>query len=64
LGGAGSGDAGVVGRNGATVVLKRGREFQKLAVNKLDDSFSASPAIAGGEMFLRGSKYLYCIAGR
>lgn len=51
----------VVGRNGATVVLQRGPAFEILAVNKLDDSFTASPAIAGNEMFLRGLKNLYCI---
>jgi hypothetical protein len=33
-----------------------------LAVNMLDDSFSASAAIAGKELFLRGERYLYCIA--
>ena len=33
-----------------------------LAVNRLDDSFSASAAIAGREMFLRGERFLYCIA--
>jgi hypothetical protein len=31
-------------------------------VNKLDDQFSASAAIAGREIFLRGLKHLYCIA--
>lgn len=52
----------VVGRNGTTAVLKRGHAFETLAVNELDDSFSASPAVAGRELFLRGAKYLYCIA--
>ena len=33
-----------------------------LAVNRLDDSFSASAAVAGGELFLRGQRNLYCIA--
>jgi hypothetical protein len=33
-----------------------------LAVNRMDDRFSASAAIAGREMFLRGEKWLYCIA--
>ena len=52
----------IVGRNGVTYVLKHGPSFQVLAVNKLDDRFTASPAIAGDEIFLRGHKYLYCIA--
>ncbi len=31
-------------------------------MNRLGDAFSASPAVAGGELFLRGEKHLYCIA--
>jgi outer membrane protein assembly factor BamB len=52
----------VVGRNGAACVMKRGPKFEVLAVNKLDDRFTASPALAGGEIYLRGHKFLYCIA--
>lgn len=52
----------IVGRNGKTQVLRRGTTFESLAVNELSDSFSASPAIAGNELFLRGQKRLYCIA--
>lgn len=52
----------IVGRNGSTVVLKHGKSFEVLATNKLDDEFSASPAIAGHELFLRGHKRVYCIA--
>jgi outer membrane protein assembly factor BamB len=51
-----------VGRNGVTNVLKRGPKFELLAVNRLDDRFDASPAVAGDELFLRGHKHLYCIA--
>ena len=29
---------------------------------RLDDSFSASPAIVGDELYLRGESYLYFIA--
>ncbi len=52
----------IVGRNGATYVLKRGPEFDVLAINNLNDSFTASPAIAGDELYLRGLKHLYCLA--
>jgi len=52
----------VVSRNGSCVVVKHGAAFEVLATNKLDDSFSASPAIIDGELYLRGEKYLYCIA--
>ena len=52
----------VTGRDGTTVVLRHDRENAALAVNHLDDSFSASPALAGRDLFLRGERFLYCIA--
>lgn len=52
----------VAGRNGATVVLKHSRNYQVLATNRLEDKFDASPAIVGKELFLRGHRFLYCIA--
>jgi outer membrane protein assembly factor BamB len=52
----------VASRNGAVAVIQHGPEFQILATNRLDDSFNASPAIVGSELYLRGSQYLYCIA--
>jgi len=52
----------VTGREGATVVIRHHENPEPLAVNVLDDSFSASAAVAGRELFLRGEKYLYCIA--
>jgi outer membrane protein assembly factor BamB len=52
----------ITGRDGTTVVLRHDRENATLAVNHLEDSFSASPALVGGELYLRGEKFLYCIA--
>lgn len=52
----------VTSRDGVTVVLRHDSENATLAVNKLEDSFSASPAVAGGELYLRGERFLYCIA--
>jgi outer membrane protein assembly factor BamB len=49
-------------REGTTVVLKHGPEFEVLATNILDETIDASPAIVGNEMFIRGEKHLYCIA--
>ncbi len=50
------------GREGTTAVVKRGRELEILATNKLDDRFDASAAIEGNEIILRGNEYLYCIS--
>ena len=52
----------IAGRKGTVNVIQQGSEFKILAENKLDDSFNASPAIAGSELYLRGGKHLYCIA--
>jgi outer membrane protein assembly factor BamB len=48
-------------REGTTVVLKRGGEYEILATNKLDDRFDASAAIVGNQFLLRGREFLYCV---
>ena len=57
-----SGRVYLIGRNGVSVVLKNGKSYKILAENSLDDNFDASPAIDGDKLYLRGHKYLYCIA--
>jgi outer membrane protein assembly factor BamB len=52
----------VAGRDGTVEVLSTGEEIATLAVNRLEDGFDASPAVAGNELFLRGRANLYCIA--
>ncbi|RKU29802.1 hypothetical protein C6497_05515 [Candidatus Poribacteria bacterium] len=52
----------IASRDGNVVVVKHGADFEIIAENKLDDSFNASPAIVGSELYLRGSQNLYCIA--
>lgn len=53
----------VTSRDGVTQVMSHGGEMPKmLASNRLDETISASAAIAGRELFLRGEKHLYCIA--
>ena len=52
----------IAGRGGTVNVIQHGPEFKVLAENKLDDSFNASPAVVGSELYLRGGQYLYCIA--
>ena len=52
----------VVGREGATLVLKDSETFEIVATNKLDDKIDASPVALGGDLFIRGHKYLYCIS--
>jgi outer membrane protein assembly factor BamB len=52
----------ITGRDGTTVVLRADAENTTLAVNHLDDSFSASAALVDREMYLRGEQFLYCVA--
>jgi outer membrane protein assembly factor BamB len=52
----------IVDRDGTTAVVRRGGAFEPLSQNRLDDSFSASPAIVGDSLFLRGERYLYRLA--
>ena len=52
----------VTARDGVTVVLRHDRQNAPLAINRLGDSFSASPALVDGELYLRGERFLYCIA--
>jgi outer membrane protein assembly factor BamB len=52
----------ITSRDGATLVIKHADSFEVLASNRLDDPIDASPAIAGKELFLRGQRWLYCLA--
>ncbi|HEC03463.1 MAG TPA: hypothetical protein ENI81_07995, partial [Phycisphaerales bacterium] len=47
--------------SGQTTVVAADREFRKLATNTLDESVYASFAPAGGRLFARTTKYLYCL---
>ena len=49
------------GQDGTATVLADSREHKELAVNKLNEGFMASPAVAGKAMFLRTDKHLYRI---
>ena len=51
-------------RNGEVYVFALGREYNQLAINKFpgEADYSSTPAIADGQIFLRSSKKLYCIA--
>ncbi|MBS1826244.1 MAG: PQQ-binding-like beta-propeller repeat protein [Acidobacteria bacterium] len=49
---------------GTTTVMKAGRQFEVLAVNKFEEYMLSSPAISDGQIFLRTEKALYCIGKR
>ena len=50
-----------ISEDGTTSVLRAGDNFEILGVNKLNDYTLATPAIVGDQIFIRTSRYLYCI---
>lgn len=48
-------------RDGTVTVVKAGPKFEALAVNRLSDQMSASPAISNGRIYLRGWDNLYAV---
>lgn len=46
--------------NGRITVLKAGREWEVLGVNDLGDEIHATPALAGGRLYVRTRGTLYC----
>ena len=49
-----------LGLDGSATVVQAGKEFKVLAKNKLGEDLAASPALAGGRLFLRGAGHLWC----
>ena len=54
----------VTNEDGVTSVVKAGPAFQVLAENEVDDYTLSSPAISDGQIFIRTTKFLYCIGNR
>lgn len=52
----------VTDREGTTLVMSHGDAPKILAVNRLNDRFSASAALVDRELYLRGERFLYCLA--
>ena len=46
---------------GTSVVIGSGQAFGVLATNDLHDPSSASPAVAGSRIYIKGERNLYCI---
>lgn len=53
----------VTSRRGITTVFRPNPEkFELLAINDLGEPSHATPAISGGQIFLRTDRHLYCVA--
>lgn len=47
--------------SGRCTVVAATAKFERLAENRLDDEFVASPAVVDGKLLLRGKKAIYCL---
>jgi len=54
----------VISEDGVVSVLDAGPTFKVLAENDMADYTLSSPAISGGQIFIRTQKFLYCIGAR
>ena len=59
---AGDGKLFTLSEEGKLAVIKAGGEWEILAVNDLGESVHATPAIAGGKLYVRTHTALYCFA--
>jgi outer membrane protein assembly factor BamB len=50
----------IFGKNGRTLVLRPGREYDEVAANELE-RFSSTPVFVGRRMYLRAGRFLLCI---
>jgi outer membrane protein assembly factor BamB len=49
--------------DGDTFIVKAGPVHEVIGTNTLGEPIFSSPALAGGKIFIRGEKHLYCIGG-
>ena len=54
----------IISEDGVTSVVKAGPTFELVAENEVDDYVLSSPAISDGQIFIRTTKFLYCIGPR
>jgi outer membrane protein assembly factor BamB len=54
----------VLGTKGVAVWVEAARQFKEISRSELPDHFLASPAFAGGKMFLRGATNLWCVGAQ
>jgi hypothetical protein len=47
--------------DGVTKIVQPGDKPNVLAENELGENVYASPAVSGGQLFIRGEKHLFCI---
>jgi outer membrane protein assembly factor BamB len=61
---AGDGKIYFTNLEGVVTVVKSAPEFEVLSRNDMQEALTASPAISGSQIFLRGEKHLFCVGKR
>ncbi|MDX2431050.1 MAG: PQQ-binding-like beta-propeller repeat protein, partial [Bacteroides sp.] len=51
----------ITNEKGLTSIFKAGNSFELIAENDLKEETLASPAVLGGQIFIRTATHLYCI---
>ena len=51
------------GEDGVIFVVRAGARFDLLAANDMGEPLMATPALAGGVMYVRGARHLFAVAG-
>lgn len=51
----------LIDRDGKALVLAAGPKLSVLSENQLEDRFDASPVVVGGDLYLRGRRFLYAL---
>ncbi|HUP24580.1 MAG TPA: PQQ-binding-like beta-propeller repeat protein [Thermoanaerobaculia bacterium] len=54
----------LISRDGDATFVKPGRQHEILASTSIDEPVAASPAVAGGRLYVRGEQHLYAIGAR
>jgi outer membrane protein assembly factor BamB len=61
---AGDGKIFIASHNGVVAVLRAGGQQELVGANALDEEIFATPAIAGGRLYVRTVSALYCFGTR
>lgn len=53
-----------MGRDGTSLIIKTDRTYQKIGMCSLGDGVDATPAMTDGRLYIRGSKWLWCLGNK
>jgi outer membrane protein assembly factor BamB len=54
----------VMGRDGTTLIVEAARTYREIGTCQLGDPLDSTPAMSDGRLYIRGSKWLWCIGNK